>query len=82
MHLGNTPVFPEAPGTNEGNDIQAKLAMRQGPPSLFFGVRAHMIASTRGGVALADGYPELEDPLQGHHLPPAVVRDPQGIATL
>ena len=41
-----------------------------------------MIARTRGGVALTDSYPELEDPLQGHHLPPAVVRDPQGIATL
>ena len=41
-----------------------------------------MIASTRGGVALTDGYPELENPLQGHDLPPAVVRDPHGMATL
>jgi hypothetical protein len=75
-------MFPEAPEANERNDIQAKFAMRQGPTSLFFGVRAHMIASTRGGVALTDGYPELENPLQSHDLPPAVVRDPHGMATL
>lgn len=75
-------MFPEAPEANERNDIQAKLTMRQGPASLFFRVRANMIARTCGGVALTDGYPELEDPLQGCHLPPTVVRDSQGIATL
>ena len=76
MHLGHTAMFPEAPWANEGNHVQTKLAVGERPPSFFFGVRAHMIARTRGGVALTDGYPELENPLQGHHLPPTVVGDP------
>src|SRR5690242_1600784 len=82
MHFGNRAMLPEAKDSNEGNDIQAKFAMWQRPTSFFFGMRAHMIARTRGGVALTDGYPELEDSLQGDHLPPRVVRDPQGAAAL
>src|SRR5215831_6732294 len=82
MHLRDAPMFLEAPEANEGNAIQAKFAMRQRPASFFFGVRAHVIASTRGGVTLTDGDPELEDPLQRDDLPPRVVRNPQGVATL
>src|SRR6266567_3370226 len=82
MHLGDAPMFPEAPRANEGNDIQAKFAMRQRPTSCFFGMRADMIARTRGGVTLTDGYPELEDPLQSYYLASRVVRNPQGTATL
>jgi len=63
MHLWDAPMLPEAPEANEGNDIQAKFAMRQGPLPFFFGMRADMITKTRGSVALTDGYPELEDPL-------------------
>jgi len=33
-------------------------------------------------MALTDDYSELEDSLQGHHLPPTMIRDPQTIATL
>ena len=43
MHFRNTAMLREAPGTNEGNHIQAKLAMRQCPASFFFGMIAHMI---------------------------------------
>jgi len=63
MHLRNTPMLPETPGANEGNDIQAKFTMWQREAAFFLRVRAYMIASTGGGVALTDGYPELEDPL-------------------
>src|SRR6266699_2984365 len=82
MHLRDAPVFSEAPEANESHDIQAKFAMRQRPASFFLRVRAHMIARTSGGVALTTGASELEDPLQGDHLPPSVVRHPQGMVTL
>lgn len=63
VRLGDGAMLPEAPEAYEGNDIQIKFPMWQGPPSFFFGVRAHMIASTGRSVALTNGDPELEDPL-------------------
>src|SRR5579859_1250144 len=81
MHLWDTAMLPEAPGANEGNEIQAKFAMRKREAALLFGMRANRRARTCGGVALTDGYSELENPLQGDSLPPSGVRDPQGIAT-
>jgi hypothetical protein len=62
MHLWNRAMLPETPEANQGNDIQAEFAVWQRPTSFFFGMRAHMIARTRGGVALTDSYSELEDP--------------------
>lgn len=33
-------------------------------------------------MTLTDNYSELENALQGHDFPPAMIRDPQAIATL
>lgn len=41
-----------------------------------------MLQRAGGSMTLTDDSSELEDALQGHDLPPAVVRDPQAIATL
>ena len=35
MHFGHTAVLPEAPLANQGNHIQAKLTVRQGPAPFF-----------------------------------------------
>src|SRR6266566_3548667 len=42
----------------------------------------YMVQRAGGSVTLTDNHSELEDTLQGHHLPPAMVRHPQTIATL
>ncbi len=47
-------MLPETPGANEGNDIQAKFTMWQREAAFFLRVRAYMIASTGGGVALTE----------------------------
>jgi hypothetical protein len=41
-----------------------------------------MVQRAGGSRTLTDDYSKLEDTLQGHYLPPAVVRHPQAIATL
>src|SRR5258708_5966631 len=56
--------------------------MRQRPAPLLFGMISDMVQRAGGSMALTDDYSELEDSLQGHHLPPTMIRDPQAIATL
>src|SRR6266567_7869590 len=63
MHLWDGAMLHKAPGSNQGNHIQAKFAMRQRPTSFFFGMKAHMIAWAGGSVTLTDNYSELEDAL-------------------
>src|SRR5258708_25089116 len=82
MHFRHAPMLSEAPGANEGNHIQTKFAMRQGPPSFFFGMIADMILWARGSMTLADRYAQLKDAFQCDHLSPTVVGHPPAIATL
>src|SRR5690348_1337352 len=82
MHLWDRAMLPKTPGANERNDIQAKFAMRQRPASLLFGMIPDMVAWAGRGMTLIDNYSELEDALQGHHLPPTMIGHPQAIAAL
>src|SRR5260221_433557 len=82
MHLRDGAMLHKAPSSNEGNDIQAKFAMRQRPASFFFRMIAHMILGASRGMTLTDDHAKLKDALQGHPLSPAVVGHPQAIATL
>src|SRR5215469_11012318 len=82
MHLGDRAMLHKAPGANQRNDIQPKLAVRQRPASFFFRMVANMILRARGGMTLADRYAQLKDALQGDHLPLTVVGHPPVIATL
>src|SRR5579859_1768342 len=82
MHLGHTPMLPEAPGPDERNDIQAKLSVGEYPPSFFFRAIADMILWTGGEMALADCYSQLNNTLQSDHCAPTVVGDPPAGATL
>src|SRR5712691_3171812 len=77
MHLRDRAMFPEPPGADEGNDIQAKFAMGQRPASFFFGMISHMIQRTGGGGTLIHDHSELPEALQGHHLPSTVIGHPQ-----
>src|SRR5712692_8444174 len=82
MHLRDRAMLREAPGTNEGNHIQAKFAMRQRPASFLFGMISHVIPRAGGGGTLTHDHPELPETLQGHHLPSTVIGHPQAVATL
>jgi len=75
-------MLREAPGANEGNHIQAKFAMGQREAAFLFGRISHVIQRAGGGGTLTPDHPQLEDALQGHHLPSTVIRHPQGVSTL
>src|SRR5947209_12455325 len=82
MHLRDRAMLPEAPGPNECNDIQTKLAMGERPPSFLFGMISHMIPRTGGGGTLRHDHPELPETIQGHHLPSTVIGHPQTVSAL
>src|SRR5947209_17616160 len=82
MHLWDTAVLCEPPEANQGNDIQAKFAMGQRPASFLFGMISHVIERAGGGGTLRHDHPELPEPLQGHHLPSAVIRHPRSVCAL
>src|SRR5947209_20328382 len=82
MHLWDRTMLREAPSANEGNHIQAKFAMGQRPASFLFGMISHVIERAGGGGTLRHDHPELPEPLQGHHLPSAVIRHPQSVSAL
>src|SRR5712664_4576395 len=82
MHFRYTAMFAKAPLANQGNDVQAKFAMRQGPAPFFFWSVNLMEAGTTWLNTLPDHQGQFPHPREGGHGAMAVIGHRQRLATL
>jgi len=75
-------MFAKAPLANQGNDVQAKFAMRQGPAPFFFWSVNLMEAGTTWLNTLPDHQGQFPHPREGGHGAMAVIGHRQRLATL
>ncbi len=81
MHLGHTALVAGPQLANEGDDVQAELAVRQRPGSRFF--RDHGPRILRAGRVhtLPDPNRQAPEPVEAHDRTVVVIGYPQALLT-
>ena len=82
MHFGHTAVFPKAPPANQGNHLQAKLAMWERPAPFFLRTVALMKARTVRLHTLPHHQRQFAQTRERGHRAMAVTGHPEGLTTL
>ena len=82
MHLWHTSVLRVAPSAYQGNDLQTKFSMGQGPPSFFFRPIGHVITRAIRLDAAAYHNRQFPETIQLRHRAVAVIAYPQGLTAL
>ena len=81
MDLRDTAVLSVAQLTDHGDDIQAKLPMRQRPGSFFFRSIGHMVQRTLRGAAAPHHQGKVHQSPERHEGAPGMVGHPQPLST-
>src|SRR4051812_50227864 len=63
--------------TDQGDDVQAELVLRQGETPLRLGAEAGLVARAVGVAAAADLQVQADQPLEGHDSPLGRGRGPE-----
>jgi site-specific DNA recombinase len=66
VDLRDTAMLGVAEPTNQGDDVEAELVLRQGETPLRLGTEADLVASAVGVATTADLQVQADQPLQGH----------------
>jgi hypothetical protein len=81
MHLGHTALFAGTQLADEGDDVQAELALGQRPRPGFFRDHGPMILRAGRVHTLPDPNRQAPEPVEAYHRAMVMIRHPQAVPT-